>query len=176
MPLETYEQVRPWATAIKKAVLGRTMPPWFAVKGFGAFRNDLSASQEDIAVISSWVEGGAPKGDSAFLPPPHEHEDQPDAAGTEFGASIPIERDMTLTRDSSVAAIRPENVPQGGSLQALARRPDGSVVHLLWVQGFDPRWRRDYEFRDPVRLPRGTRLILRPAGVSATLLKVATAE
>jgi hypothetical protein len=30
MPLLTYEGVRPWAKAIKAAVLSKKMPPWFA--------------------------------------------------------------------------------------------------------------------------------------------------
>src|SRR5262245_49989491 len=29
-PMLTYEQTRPWAAAIREAVLQRTMPPWFA--------------------------------------------------------------------------------------------------------------------------------------------------
>lgn len=68
MPLMAYRQVRPWAKAIKYEVLSRRMPPWGAVKGNGAFRNDLSLSQEDIAKISSWVEGGAPQGNPVYLP------------------------------------------------------------------------------------------------------------
>jgi len=36
--LTTYTEARPWAEAIKEEVLGRTMPPWGAIKGFGDFR------------------------------------------------------------------------------------------------------------------------------------------
>ena len=149
------------------------MPPWFAVKGFGSFQNDLSASQEDIAVISSWVEGGAPEGDSAFLPPPHKHaseaEDNPNEAGKP-SFSIAIESETTLTDEVAATAIRPEDVPEGGGLQAVAHRPDGSIEHLVWVRGFDPRWRRDYVFREPIHLPKGTRIVLSPAEVTATLI------
>ena len=50
--LLTYKDVQPRATAIKAAVLARTMPPWGAVKGFGTFRNDQSLSQEQIELIT----------------------------------------------------------------------------------------------------------------------------
>jgi hypothetical protein len=156
------------------------MPPWFAVKGFGVFRNDLSASQEDISVIASWVEGGAPKGDAALLPTPHEHETEQDSAAVgdarSGGSSIAIESETNLTHEAIIAAIRPENVPEGGSLQAVAHRPDGSVEHLLWLRDFDPRWHRDYVFREPVHLPRGTRIILTPEGVTVSLTEAVDSE
>ena len=37
MPFLTYEGVRPWAKAIKEAVLTRKMPPWFADPRYGHF-------------------------------------------------------------------------------------------------------------------------------------------
>ena len=36
--LMTYQEAQPQAPAIKDAVLSRRMPPWGAVKGFGASR------------------------------------------------------------------------------------------------------------------------------------------
>src|ERR1700736_1838351 len=62
MPLSTYPQVRPWARAIKEAVLSRRMPPWFADPHFGKFSNDLSMDSKEIATIAAWVDGGAREG------------------------------------------------------------------------------------------------------------------
>ena len=42
MPLESYQQVRPWAKAIREAVLTKKMPPWFADPHAGKFANDRS--------------------------------------------------------------------------------------------------------------------------------------
>ncbi len=67
-PLTTYQQVRPWAKAIKEQVLERQMPPFAAVKGFSDLREDDSLTQEQIGLISAWVEGGAPEGDRSLLP------------------------------------------------------------------------------------------------------------
>ena len=40
MPLQTWEEARPWAVAIKEEILARHMPPWSAERGYGAFAND----------------------------------------------------------------------------------------------------------------------------------------
>src|SRR5581483_1909139 len=46
--LLTYQDARPWAKAIKEAVLTRKMPPWFADPHFGKFSNDPSLTQNQI--------------------------------------------------------------------------------------------------------------------------------
>ncbi len=68
MPLLTYEQTRPWAKAIKLAVLKKTMPPWFADPQYGHFANDRTVSNQEIATIVSWVNSGAPEGSSKNAP------------------------------------------------------------------------------------------------------------
>ena len=62
--LLTYEQARPWAKAIKAAVLQKKMPPWFADPQFGKFSNDRPLSQSDINTLVAWVDAGAPSGRS----------------------------------------------------------------------------------------------------------------
>jgi hypothetical protein len=62
MPLTTYEEVRPWARAIKEQVLLRRMPTWHAARGFGAFKNDPTLTPIEMALIVSWVDGGLPSG------------------------------------------------------------------------------------------------------------------
>jgi hypothetical protein len=62
MPLTTYDDVRPWARAIKEQVLTRRMPKWSAAHGYGAFANDPSLSSGEMETIASWVDGGQPKG------------------------------------------------------------------------------------------------------------------
>ena len=59
MPLVTYTQVRPWAKAIREAVLSKKMPPWFADPHYGKFANDPSLTPDEIATISAWVTSGA---------------------------------------------------------------------------------------------------------------------
>src|ERR1051325_84655 len=42
MSFLTYRETRPWAKAIREAVLTRKMPPWLADPHYGKFANDRS--------------------------------------------------------------------------------------------------------------------------------------
>src|ERR1700737_280218 len=70
--LLTYEQARPWAKAIKEAVLARKMPPWFADPHYGKFSNDRSLHQQELDTIAAWVDAGAPQGNPKDMPPARE--------------------------------------------------------------------------------------------------------
>ena len=65
--LLTYEQARPWAKAIKEAVIQRKMPPWFADPHYGKFANDSSLPQSEIDTLVRWVDAGAPLGNPQDL-------------------------------------------------------------------------------------------------------------
>ena len=70
MTLTSYEDVRPWAKVIKNKVVSREMPPWGADPAHSLkMRNDRSLTQAQIDTIVAWVDGGAPKGSDADLPP-----------------------------------------------------------------------------------------------------------
>ena len=72
MSLMTYQDARPWARAIRQRVVTRDMPPWHLDKTVGIrhYKNDRSLSDAEIAVISRWVDSGAPQGNPKDLPPP----------------------------------------------------------------------------------------------------------
>ncbi len=69
MSLLTYPEVRPWSRAIKDKVVSREMPPWHAAPGGVPIRNSRGLSQDEIDTIVAWVDGGAPLGDAADIPP-----------------------------------------------------------------------------------------------------------
>ncbi len=76
MSLRTYEEVRPWARAIKQRTgigpQAGVMPPWYVEKNIGIqhFKNDPSLSADEIAMIAKWADSGAPRGNPADMPPP----------------------------------------------------------------------------------------------------------
>ncbi|PYS51736.1 MAG: hypothetical protein DMG13_18100 [Acidobacteria bacterium] len=70
MSFLTYESTRPWAKAMKAAVLTRKMPPWFADPEYGHFSNDPSLKPSDLETIVKWADSGAPQGDAKDAPPP----------------------------------------------------------------------------------------------------------
>src|SRR5450432_2496631 len=70
MSLMSYDQVRPWAKAIKTAVLTKKMPPWFADPHYGKFSNDRSMAQPEIDTLVSWAHTGAQAGNPKDAPKP----------------------------------------------------------------------------------------------------------
>src|SRR5271168_3136691 len=66
----TYEDARPWATAMKRMVVSRAMPPWFEDGHTEKFENNRSLTPAQIDTIAAWVDAGAQKGDPKDLPPP----------------------------------------------------------------------------------------------------------
>jgi len=69
MSFLTYQSTRPWAKAIKAAVVTRKMPPWSATAQYGPYLNDRSLKQNEIDTIVKWVDSGAPEGDPKDAPP-----------------------------------------------------------------------------------------------------------
>ena len=69
MSLMNYQEARPWAAAIRQAVVRKTMPPWHADPHVGDYMNDPRLSEQDIATIDEWVKSGAKEGDPKDLPP-----------------------------------------------------------------------------------------------------------
>jgi hypothetical protein len=157
MSLLTYEDARPWAKAIRDEVLNRRMPPWDAVKGVGQFRDDPSLSQPEMDLLVSWVEGGAPEGNPIYLPPRGPAADPVTEAG---GPVITLRQSTTLTSPMTLTGVRPE-----GPLELSAILPGGSVHHLIWIPVFRPEWNRTYYLRSPLRLPKGTKIVLSGKGV-----------
>jgi hypothetical protein len=70
MSLLTYREARPWARAMKNAVVARTMPPWFADPNYGHFQNERRLNQGELDTITKWADAGAPEGDPKDAPPP----------------------------------------------------------------------------------------------------------
>jgi hypothetical protein len=72
MALTTFEQVRPWARAIKQKVVAGEMPPYRYDRhvGIQQLKDDLRLTDAEIKTISDWVDGGAARGNPADMPPP----------------------------------------------------------------------------------------------------------
>jgi len=70
MAFLTYKETRPWAKAIKQAVLTKKMPPWFADAHYGKFSNERTLTQADIETVARWADSGAPEGSLKSAPAP----------------------------------------------------------------------------------------------------------
>ncbi len=127
MSFLTYEGTRPWAAAIREAVLTNRMPPWFAEPGVGpAFHNDRTMSPREQEVLSAWAETGSQAGDPTKAPAP-----------VEFVDGWNIEPDQVMT-------IPPFEIPADGVIEytylhrqePLPRRPLGPHDGTTAVQPF----------------------------------------
>lgn len=165
-PLTTYEQAKPKAAAMAKAVRERRMPPAGIVKGFGDFKDDASLTQEQIEVITSWVETGAQEGDRSLLAKDAGSAGaatEPEPKGTEF----PVDGTRKLDAAMTFAGIAPKSI-KGESVQVTALKPNGEIEPLVWFYRFDQRFGHTYWFRKPVSLPAGSKIVA--AGGSSVAL------
>ncbi|MGH9145748.1 MAG: c-type cytochrome [Vicinamibacterales bacterium] len=169
--LMTYVDAQPRTDAIKESVLSRRMPPWGAVKGFGNFRNDEGLTQEQIELITRWVDGGARRGNNPrMLPKPPTFEmPEPFSFPT---TAIPVSGPLELSRDTTLDGLLPEKVPPGRSMQIVAALPTGSIEPLLWLYEYDDRYRHPFLLRRPIHLPAGTIIQGVPADAVVALIPV----
>lgn len=146
MPLMTYQQVRPWAKAIRESVKLKRMPPWFADPQHGSFANDPSLSSLEIDTISSWVAGGAQAGRKQDAPRPVQWSSgwriQPDLV-LEMPQPFPIPAKAEIDYQY---LILPLNATEDRWVKAVQIEPgDRRVVHhaVLYVREADSPWLRD---------------------------------
>ena len=163
MSLVTYEEVRPWAKAIKyRTGLGSSkqlvMPPWFIDKtvGIQRYKEDMSLRSDEIATIARWADSGAPRGNPADMPLPLEFEDskwqigQPDLIVSSPSVEMPPVAadkwgpvgvvDAGLKEDRYVAAIEIKEVTDSIEAPQPGRPAGGALIvhHMLWgVTGGD---------------------------------------
>lgn len=70
MSLLDYKSARPWAKAIREAVLTGKMPPWYADPNHGTFANDPRLTSGETGILKAWVDSGSAEGNPADLPAP----------------------------------------------------------------------------------------------------------
>src|SRR5260370_14486673 len=66
--------------------------------------------------------------------------------------------------------IEPSQVPATGAVQVVARRPEGALEPLIWVENFNPSYKKTYYFQAPQRFPAGTRIEVSPPQASVALV------
>ena len=64
----------------------------------------------------------------------------------------------TLPHDVTFVGVTPHMHLLGREMKAKAVLPDGKVEPLIWVKDWNFNWQDQYQFAQPIRLPKGTRL------------------
>ena len=153
MPLETYSETKPWASAMVHAVEMKMMPPWFADPRYGRFANDSSLSGQQIASIVAWANAGAPAGDPHDAPAPRQWPDgwnipQPDlVVKMPKAVKIPAEGEVEYTYE-----IVPTHFSEDRWVQMSEFRP-GSPPHVhhavVYIRPPDSPWLRHAPVGEP---------------------------
>jgi len=118
MPLVTYEQTRPWAPAIAKAVQSKMMPPWFADPRFGHFLNDPSLTELQVETVLAWVKAGTPAGSPRDAPAPRQWDQGWNIARPDVVLQMP----------------QPVNIPSHGDLEYTYEIVSTHFSRDQWVQ------------------------------------------
>jgi hypothetical protein len=145
--LLTYEEARPWAKAMKEAVLLKKMPPWYADPHYGKFSNDRSLTQKEIDTIAAWADAGAPQGDVKDMPAPLNFVEgwsipKPDIV---FGFPHAFEIPATGTLEYQKVVV-PSGFTEDKWVQFAEARPDDRArVHhmILFIREPGSHWLRD---------------------------------
>jgi hypothetical protein len=153
MALLDYDQVRPWARAIKESVLAKRMPPWFADPAYGKFHNARVLSEQEKQTLVSWANAGAPKGDPQHAPAPLQWVDgwnigNPDRI-IEMPAAYHVPAEGTI---EYTYVVLPLNLTEDTWVQAAEVRPgDRAVVHhvIAFLREPTSKWMRDAEYGVP---------------------------
>ncbi len=135
MPLMTYKQVRPWARAVKEAVLSRRMPPWHADPSVGRFSNARVMTGEEVAVIRQWVDSGAREGDPRQAPPEKKFADGWQISKPDVVFEMPVDAQIVASGQMEyLHYIVPTNFAEDRWVQEMEVRPGNrAVVHHIGV-------------------------------------------
>ncbi len=138
--MTSYSETRPWAAAIREAVISKEMPPWKPLAGCGDFKDARSLTQDEINTFTAWADGGAPEGNAADLPAPMQFTEGWPLGKPDFIASLPEPFTPPLGKDTyrcfsvPTASLRGDRWAQGLDVQPGNRK----IVHHV-IAYSDPK-------------------------------------
>jgi hypothetical protein len=140
MAFTSYKEVRPWAKAIREAVLSTKMPPWLADPNHGVFKNDRRMSQKEKDTVAQWVAAGAPEGNPKQLPPPPDFVEGWNIGKPDIVFDIGTDFDVPADGVVPYKYFRvPSNFTEDMWVEAAEIRPDKrGVVHHVIVFMMEP--------------------------------------
>jgi hypothetical protein len=71
-----------------------------------------------------------------------------------------VRTSLTLPFDVHAHSIFPHMHMLGREMKVTATLPDGTVKPLIWIRDWDFNWQATYYFKEPVALPKGTKIDL----------------
>ncbi len=178
----TYNDVRPWAKAIKTSVLAKKMPPWFAAPKVGHFSNDRSPSQQEtqqeIDTLVGWVDGGAKEGSVKDAPKPRTWLDGWNIQKPDLVLSMKEPFHIGAKEEVPYQyVILPTEFKEDKWVQMAEARPsDRSVVHhiVVFIRQPENKWLRDQPVGVPFVPPGGGKDFANTSGGGSDILMIYT--
>ena len=142
--LTSYDEARPWAKSIAKAVEARTMPPWFATEEFhGVFRNERGLTSEEIETVVKWATTGAVRGAEEDAPPPLVFQDTEWWLGEpDLVVSLPervwVGDDVVDWQPNIDIVLTADMLPEDRILRAVECQPGAEGVHHIVINAIPP--------------------------------------
>jgi hypothetical protein len=169
MSFLTYDQVRPYAKAIKSDILQHKMPPWPADPHSVKFENDRSLTPEEVQTISAWVDSGAKEGDKSAAPAPRKFTDGWNISKPDLIVKMPIAYEVPAKGEIEYTYfVVPSGFTEDRWVQQVEVRPsDRTVVHhaVIYLREPGSKWMADAKPGVPYIPPN-----LTPTGRFANLL------
>ncbi len=169
MSFLTYEQVRPYAKAIKSDILQHKMPPWPADPHSVKFENDRSLTPEEVQTISAWVDSGAKEGNKSEAPQPRKFTDGWNISKPDLIVKMPIAYEVPAKGEIEYTYfVVPSGFTEDRWVQQVEVRPsDRTVVHhaVIYLREPGSKWMADAKPGVPYIPPN-----LTPTGRFANLL------
>jgi hypothetical protein len=153
MSLLRYSEARPWAKAIKEAVLSKRMPPWFADLAHGKFSNDRSLSRAEISTLVAWADSGAKEGDPKDALPPRKFLEGWNIGLPDLVVEMPNEYVVPAAGTIEYTYyVLPMNLTEDRWVQMAEVRPGNrAVVHhvIAFIRGPNSKWLREAKPGEP---------------------------
>lgn len=161
MSFMSYDEVRPWAKAIKTAVLTKKMPPWFADSHYGKFANDRALSQAEIDTLVAWTDGGSKPGNAKDAPKAREFFEGWSMGKPDLVLTMPQAVDVPASGVVEYTyVVIPTNFTEDRWIQAAETRAGArSAMHhiIAFVRPPGSRWLKDAKPGVPFIPGRGER-------------------
>jgi hypothetical protein len=71
-----------------------------------------------------------------------------------------VTANRVLPQDTEVIAVSPHMHMLGREMKLTANLPDGTQKPLIYINDWDFNWQETYRYKEPIRLPKGTRIDL----------------
>jgi hypothetical protein len=65
---------------------------------------------------------------------------------------------LVVSKDILAMSVMPHMHLLGSEMKVTATFPDGTVKDLVWSNPYDFNWQTSYRFKEPLRMPKGTRI------------------